>query len=472
MPGFKKPLLNNTTLVKSPFYIKYGVPLLLTAIVTIAKLWLTNYIGYKTPFLLYFGIVMLTSRYFGKKPAIMVIALSAIVSNIFFMSPFNQFSYSKESIVQMLLFILECTLLVSLSNALNKAVTIINEKDIRFKTLVEKSSEGIITVNANGEITYCSPSAQNIIGFTDQEFMALPSWQLLHPDEALEVKEQYYRFAAHPGRHITMLHQMRHKNGEYVWIESKMTNLLGEPPVNAVIANFTVVSDRILNDKLREDFISIASHELKTPLTSLKAYTQVLQNRFKDSTDETSLNIINKVELQVSKVIQMVTSLLDVTSLQQKKLSLNVRLFDFNALVTEITESVQQTTKKHQLITDLVTIADISGDRERIGQVITNMISNAIKYSPDADTVNIRSRIEGDMVILSVEDYGIGIPEKDQDKVFARFYRVADTKKTFQGLGLGLFICSQIVDHHGGQIGIESKVREGSTFWFSLPLDS
>lgn len=472
MHDFKKSLFNDTALVKSPFYIKYGVPILLTAIGTIIKIWLSDYIGYKTPFLLYFAMVIITSRYFGKKPAIIITLLSAILANFFFIYPLNSFAYSKEAIVQTCLFMSECMLLIGLSSALSKAVDIINEKDVRFRALVEKSSEGIITVNANGEITYCSPSVQNIIGYTDEEFLNLPSWQLLHEDEALEIKEQFYRFAAHPGKHMIMLHQMKHKNGEWVWIESKMSNLLGEPPINAVIANFTDITDRVLDDKKREDFISIASHELKTPLTSLKAYTQVLQNRFKNSTDETSLNIINKVEHQVSKVIQMVTNLLDVTTLQQRNLSLNIRSFDLNALVTEVVESIQQTSKKHQIDAEFVPISNISGDRERIGQVITNLISNAIKYSPDADAIRVTSKIENGQVILSILDKGIGIPKKDIDKVFDRFYRVDGSKQNFQGLGLGLFICSQIVEHHGGKIGVESEELKGSTFWFSLPVDS
>lgn len=471
MPGFKKISLNDTgILVNGPFYIKYGVPVLLTAVVTIIKIYFANYIGFKTPFLLYFGIVIVASRYFGRSPAILVSVLSAVLVNIFFMLPLNGLSISKDELLQVAVYLLECTLLIGMSNALFKAKVIINENDLRFKTLVEKSSEGIITVSASGQITYCSPSIQNIIGYTDQEFKALPPWHLLHEDEALEVKEQYYRFAAHPGRHITMLHRMKHKNGEYIWVESSVTNLLGEQPINAVVTNFTDVSDRILNDKLREDFISIASHELKTPLTSLKAYTQVLQHRFKDTTDETSFNIINKIDIQITKVIHMVTNLLDVTSLQQKRLNLTIGLFNFNTLVLDVLELLHPASKKHEFITQLADVGEIYGDKERLTQVITNLVSNAIKYSPDAESVSISSKVENGSVILSVYDKGIGIAKKDHQRIFARFFRVDNAKEQFQGLGLGLYICAQIIEHHGGEIGVLSEEGRGSTFWFSLPL--
>ncbi|RKR81742.1 PAS domain S-box-containing protein [Mucilaginibacter gracilis] len=474
MPDFRKLYFNNdSSVAKGPFYIKYGVPLLLTVLVTIIKIEFINYVGYQTPFLLYFGIVIIASRYFGRGPAIGVTLLSGVLANVFFIVPYNAFSPNPEAIAQLLLFVIECGLLIVLSNALTKAFTLNSEKDLRFRALVEQSSEGIITINAGGHITYCSPSVQKIIGYTDEEFINLPSWQLLHPNEALEIKEQFYRFAAHPGKHITMQHRMKHKNGHWIWIESKMTNLLGERPINAIIANFTDINSRITDDKIREDFISIASHELKTPLTSLKAYTQVLQSRFKDGTDQTSLSIINKIEMQVSKVIQMVTNLLDVTSLQQKKLVLNVRPFEFNMLVTEIVDSLQQTTKKHVISTNLNDNASVLGDRERISQVIINLISNAIKYSPDADEINVSSQVEGDKIKVMVHDKGIGIPQKEIDKIFARFYRAdGESRKNFQGLGLGLFICAQIIELHNGKIGVESTENQGSTFWFSLPLKS
>jgi PAS domain S-box-containing protein len=469
MPGIKKSLSGVNEVVKNP-YARYILPVLLVIAATFIKQGFTAHIGYRTPFLLYFGVIIITSRYFGKQPAIMAIILSAMAANFWFLPPYGSISFDKDSFFQLCLFAGECALIIGLSTRLSKAQTIIHEKDTRFKILVEKSSEGIITINAGGKITYCSPSVQNIIGYTDEEFINLPAWALLNPDEALEVKEQFYRFAAHPRDTFSITHQMNHKNGSWVWIESKMTNLLDERPINAIIANFTDVTDRIINEKSREDFISIASHELKTPLTSLKAYTQVLQGRFKKAGDETSLNIINKIEAQVARVIQMVTNLLDVTSLQQKKLSLNIRLFDLNALVTEVVESVQQTTKTHEIVVNLQPAPHISGDWERLAQVISNMITNAIKYSPNASAIQVCTETDGKQVKLTVTDQGIGIPKQDIERVFVRFYRVDNARSNFQGLGLGLYICSQIIEHHGGSIGVTSEVGKGSAFWFSLPL--
>jgi len=214
----------------------------------------------------------------------------------------------------------------------------------------------------------------------------------------------------------------------------------------------------------------VASHELKTPLTSLKAFTQVLESRFKNSTDTSSHEIITKIDYQVNRIVSMINDMLDVSSLQAGGLNFNIAKFDLNDLVDEIGQNLQQTTKKHRIVIDLAPIGVIPGDRERIGQVVNNLIANAIKYSPNAIEINVTSKIEEYKITVSVQDHGIGIPAAEQKSIFEKFYRVGNSQKAFQGLGLGLFICYQIVDIHKGKIGVISQEGEGSTFWFSLPL--
>jgi PAS domain S-box-containing protein len=469
MSGYEQTTLSDTRRASSSIYIQFGVPILLAITATLIKLWLTVYIGNRTPFLLYFGVVIVTGKYFGKTSAIIVTIVSALFANVLFLYPNFRLVVNVASVIQTIVFILECALLISLSTALQKAKKVIDKNDARFRALVEKSSEGILTMNVNGKFLYCSPSVQNILGYTDDEFLNLPSWQLLHEDEVLEIKEEFFRFLAHDDKTATFLHRMRHKDGHWIWIESKNTNLLNEVPVNAIITNFSDVTERVLNESMRDDFINVASHELKTPLTSLKAYTQLLQSRFKGSADSTSVVLLNKTEHQINKVIQMVTNLLDVTTLQQKKLNLDIRQFEFNTMVTEVIDGIQQSTK-HQIHLDLAPETVILGDKDRLAQVITNLITNAVKYSPNADAVNVSTKNDGGVVALYVQDRGIGIADEHLPKVFERYYRADGAKKTFQGLGLGLFICKQIVEQHEGKIGVMSEEGKGSIFWFSLPI--
>ncbi|HSW96344.1 MAG TPA: HAMP domain-containing sensor histidine kinase [Candidatus Saccharimonadales bacterium] len=222
-------------------------------------------------------------------------------------------------------------------------------------------------------------------------------------------------------------------------------------------------------DRHKDEFMSIATHELKTPVTSLKIFAQVLENRFAKAGDETSALHLAKMDAQLNKLTALIEDLLDATKINSGKLQFHEEFFDVNELVSEIVEEMQRTTEKHTLIKKLRISKIIYGDRTRVGQVLTNLISNAIKYSPKSDKIIIMTKIEKGSVTISVQDFGIGIAKEDQPKIFKRFQRVGN-QNTFGGLGLGLFIAATIMQRHGGKIWVESEEGKGSTFSFSLPL--
>lgn len=221
----------------------------------------------------------------------------------------------------------------------------------------------------------------------------------------------------------------------------------------------------------KDDFIGIASHELKTPVTSIKGYAQILEKLLlkKGYTDEAMM--MNRLDTQINRLTSLIGDLLDVTKINSGKLEFNDTAFDFNPMVKELVEDLQRTTEKHTLVEEYNKTGLVFGDRERISQVIANLVTNAIKYSPDADKIIIRTLLQDDEVILSVEDFGIGIPEDKIDKVFEQFYRVSgDKQHTFPGLGLGLYISSEIIKREGGRIWVNSNKGKGSTFCFAIPL--
>lgn len=221
----------------------------------------------------------------------------------------------------------------------------------------------------------------------------------------------------------------------------------------------------------KDDFLAVASHELKTPVTSILAYTQLLHRKFAGSEDRQTYGMLSKVNQQINRLMILINDLLDVTKIEQGKLSLRIEPFDFTEMVREIVEEVQRTLTSHQITISSDGTRLVSGDRERIGQVITNFLTNAVKYSPNADTVEVIITYRPDEVELLVRDYGLGINEPDRHKVFERFFRVdGEARETFSGLGLGLFISYEIIQRHGGQIGVQSKVGEGAEFYFTLPL--
>ena len=181
--------------------------------------------------------------------------------------------------------------------------------------------------------------------------------------------------------------------------------------------------------------------------------------------------MISRMDNQLNRLNSLVGDLLDVTKINSGKLQFNPVDFDFNALIKDLTEDLQRTTEKHALVQQLTAQPVVHGDKERIGHVITNLITNAIKYSPNANQIIIRSSLKNNEVTLCVQDFGIGISQNNLNKVFEQFYRVSgDMQHTFPGLGLGLYISSEIIKREGGKIWVTSKEGEGSTFCFSLPV--
>lgn len=220
-------------------------------------------------------------------------------------------------------------------------------------------------------------------------------------------------------------------------------------------------------EQQKDDFMSMASHELKTPITTLKAYSQLAQQLAGDN--KQLQKYLEGIEKQVNSLNELISNLLDVTRIEAGKLSMSIRPFDFASLLKEITEALQLTTPTHKLIIGKFPSVTIEADKDRTAQVITNFITNAVKYSPKANIVRIDAHSDNKGIRLCVKDYGIGIAKEHLTQVFERFYRV-DESEQISGLGMGLFISKQIIEKQGGRLWVESKPGEGSTFCFWLPL--
>ncbi len=231
------------------------------------------------------------------------------------------------------------------------------------------------------------------------------------------------------------------------------------------------IKERKKLEKQKDEFIAVASHELKTPVTSVKAYTQILKTIFEQKNDKDAAILLSKMNGQINKLTHLITDLLDVTKIESGKITFNERKFDINILIREVVDEMQKMTSKHTIVAYTRGKASVYGDRERIGQVITNLLSNAIKYSQHATSIVVESSATDNKITVRVTDFGIGIQETAQNKLFNRFYRVeGNGENTYPGLGLGLYISREIISRHNGKIWMESVKGEGSTFYFSLPI--
>lgn len=233
----------------------------------------------------------------------------------------------------------------------------------------------------------------------------------------------------------------------------------------------TDITEQKRLEQQKDEFIGIASHELKTPVTSLKGFTQLLERRFRKDGDVYSADLLHKMDAQINKLTGLVEDLLDVTKIENGQLQMHFSDFDYNILIREIVEEVQHTAHRHRIVQELTDSVHTVADRERIGQVLTNLLTNAIKYSPQANTVVVKTVRTGDTMITSVQDDGIGIPKEKQSHLFERFFRVeGDSQLTYPGLGLGLYIAAEFIKRHEGKMWVESEPGRGTTVSFSLPL--
>ncbi|HWK07728.1 MAG TPA: hybrid sensor histidine kinase/response regulator [Puia sp.] len=220
--------------------------------------------------------------------------------------------------------------------------------------------------------------------------------------------------------------------------------------------------------KKKDEFISIASHELKTPLTTIKAYLQLL-DRSIDDTDPTKM-YMERALVQVRKLDNLIVDLLDLSKIESGKLKFNKKKFNFDKTLSTAIEMIRQTYPEYQILQKGQAEIQLFGDEMRIEQVLINYLTNAVKYSPDNKEVQIEVSIrDGNRLFVQVRDFGIGITKAHQSNIFHKFYRVEESANRFQGLGIGLYICAEIIRRHEGEYGVESEPGQGSAFYFSIP---
>lgn len=227
---------------------------------------------------------------------------------------------------------------------------------------------------------------------------------------------------------------------------------------------------KILENK-KDEFISIASHELKTPLTSVRGYIQLLERLPDIKNNEKYKSYLAKTSTQLDKLRDLIDDLLDISKIESGKMKFNLQPISIEKLLENTIENVTQMYPSHHFKQLGKCTATILGDEMRLEQVLLNYLTNAIKYAPNSKEVLVECKLtDNNKIQIGVRDFGIGIPSDKHESIFDKFYRVEESSYKFQGLGMGLYICKEIIARHDGEYGVESELNKGSLFYFRLPL--
>jgi two-component system, OmpR family, phosphate regulon sensor histidine kinase PhoR len=298
------------------------------------------------------------------------------------------------------------------------------------------------------------------------------AWRaVVHPDD-LENTIEKYNLSLASGNIFEV--ENRYKNGidgNYRWHLNRaipLRNDAGE--IILWVGTATDIEDQKREMERKDEFIGIASHELKTPLTSLKGYLQLIASYKKEELPVVVKTYINKANIAINKLQHLVNDLLDVSKIQAGRLEYRQEKMDISILINTCVESAAHIYPAYVFENQSHGSFLINGNTERLEQVVMNLINNAVKYSPESKRIIIETVQQKNFVRVSVIDFGIGLTNEQIERIFERFYRVEDKKYMTSGLGMGLYISTEIINAHHGKIGVSSEPGKGSNFYFDLPL--
>lgn len=345
----------------------------------------------------------------------------------------------------------------------------IEESERRFRTMAEGTDVLISVGDETGDAVYFNQAWIDLTGIEMNKLLGTQWTKLIHPEDK-DLFWGVYLSAFEKQIPFTGEFRILNKEGDYRWLLAK-----GPPRFNedgsfeGYICSCIDITDLKRDEQRKNDFIGMVSHELKTPLTAINGFVQVLQSKAKKESNDYFLLALDKTLNQIRKMTTMINGFLNVSRLESAQLVIQKAEFNLNKLLAEMVEESDLIQYSHTITLSVKENITINADRDKIGNVISNLLSNAIKYSAAGTVVHVSCNITGNEVTVSVADQGIGISGDDAKKLFQRYYRVG-SNQTISGFGIGLYLSAEIVQRHGGKIWVESTEGEGSTFLFSLPL--
>ncbi|MFI5160748.1 MAG: sensor histidine kinase [Sphingobacteriales bacterium] len=295
-------------------------------------------------------------------------------------------------------------------------------------------------------------------------------WRCFYAEDAEQAKAAFEQ-AVRSGR-LDFQARIMTENGRIKWLQFYGETQLDRSGIPArLLGTVMDITARKELEQQKDEFISVASHELKTPLTSLKSYVQLAHIKSKEQNTREVSGMIEKAETQINKMTRLIRDFLNAAQSESGKMVLYRQEFFLDELVREIIADLSVNLRKRQIHLNNCASIKINADREKIEQVLGNLIGNALKYSVGGEPVVINCSNDNGHVLVRIDDHGIGISDEDKLYLFERFFRSENPNtKDISGFGIGLYVSAEIVRLHGGEIGVDSEIGKGSSFWFELPV--
>ncbi|NCD70134.1 ATP-binding protein [Mucilaginibacter agri] len=338
---------------------------------------------------------------------------------------------------------------------------------------VDAADSGTYSMNTRTFEFYASPRLKELFGFNRDEDMSYEACMACIREDYRLTVQTLTEASLYQGERFELEYPViGYHDGEERWLRGLGTV---QPDSHGTDVFFTGIitdiTERKEDDQRKSDFIGMVSHELKTPLTSMSGYVQMLLRIAGKDGHSAMIPILEKASKQVSKMTTMINGFLNVSRLESGKIHVDRQRFDIKDLIKEAEEESISTIATHRVIFKPVETSYVDADRDKIGQVISNFLSNAVKYSAPDTTIHVACITLDGYVQVSVTDSGMGINSRDIEKLFDRYYRVEGSEMvSISGFGIGLYLCAEIIKRHNGNIWVESEKDKGSTFYFNLPL--
>ena len=367
-----------------------------------------------------------------------------------------------------------------------RAETKLKEAEERFRSLAQNISDAITVIDADGIFRYQSPSMERVLGYGPEELIGRNVFEIIHPDDLTRSREQFARLRTDSGATSSSQVRALHRDGSWREVEANSINLIEEPSVEGIVVNFRDITERKRAEReirqardaadeanrAKSEFLSRMSHELRTPMNAILGFTQLLEM---DDLDDESRESTGYILKAGNHLLQLINEVLDIARIETGRLNLSM-------------EPVEAAEIFREVVGLLRPLADDRGvrfrgrlegwsvyvlaDRQRLKQVILNLVSNAVKYNHEGGEVRLYcEEVVGERARISVGDTGAGIARKDIERLFVPFERLGAESTDIEGTGIGLALSKQLVGLMQGEIGVDSEVGEGSTFWVELSIE-